>query len=340
MKNLIYLLTAVFALSVCNDAFAQRRNKNQEPKLKVKSSVMTSSWRFDGNITPSPAVRNNQGNTVSNAVTNNQPVAVPTSDVDRNIPTSDTKDPNMVALIIANENYSQAENVKFAHHDGDVFRKYCEETLGIDPRKIVYEKDVTLGTLDRIITKFKAYMGLSKGNVKAIVYYAGHGVPDKTSQKGYILPTDCKADQNGYSLEDLYRELATVPHKSITYFIDACFSGTKRDDGMLIASRGTAVKAQPSRLYGKSVVFSAATSDQTAFPYTQKGHGVFTYALLKALQTSEGRISYKDLYERIKNDVAEICVLDIDKADRMQTPTVSPSNDVKYNNLWQKWTLK
>ena len=105
MKNLIYLLTAVFALSVCNDAFAQRRNKNQEPKLKVKSSVMTSSWRFDGNITPSPATSNNQGNTVSNAVTNNQPVAVPTSDVDRDIPTSGMKDPNpnMVALIIANE---------------------------------------------------------------------------------------------------------------------------------------------------------------------------------------------------------------------------------------------
>ena len=67
--------------------------------------------------------------------------------------------------------------------------------------------------------------------------------------------------------------------------MDACFSGAQRGEGMLISARGIALKTKQEIPQGNLIVFSAASDDQTAFPYKEKGHGLFTYYLLKKLVT-------------------------------------------------------
>jgi len=51
------------------------------------------------------------------------------SDVDVNIPVSKNKSDKTFAVIIANENYRTESQVMFANNDGEIFRKYCLQTL-------------------------------------------------------------------------------------------------------------------------------------------------------------------------------------------------------------------
>ena len=56
---------------------------------------------------------------------------------------------------------------------------------------------------------------------------------------------------------------------------------------MLASARGVAIKAKQNHPQGNMVVLSAAQGDETAHPYTEKGHGLFTYYLLKKLKETQ-----------------------------------------------------
>jgi hypothetical protein len=91
---------------------------------------------------------------------------------------------------------------------------------------------------------------------------------------------------------------------------------------MLAAARGVAIKTKPSAPSGKMVVFSAASGDETAYPYKEKGHGLFTYFLLKKLQESKGNITFGELSKYITTNVRQQSIVVNSKS---QTPTVIPS---------------
>ena len=51
------------------------------------------------------------------------------------------------------------------------------------------------------------------------------------------------------------------------------------------------------------IIFSATNADETAHPYYDKSHGLFTYYLLKGLQESNGEATIGSLAEYIKDNV-------------------------------------
>ena len=97
--------------------------------------------------------------------------------------------------------------------------------------------------------------------------------------------------------------LSAVPSESVAVFLDACFSGTKRESGMLASARGVAIKVRDEAPQGNLVVFTAAQGDETAYQYAEKGHGMFTYFLLKKLQESKGDVTLGELGDYITNEV-------------------------------------
>ena len=123
--------------------------------------------------------------------------------------------------------------------------------------------------------------------------------------------------------------------KKVTVFMDACFSGSKREEGMLASARGVAIKAKTGQPTGKMVVFSAATSDETAYPNNDEGHGMFTYYLLKKLQETQGDVTLQDLGEYITTNVRQQSIV---KNGKSQTPTITPSASL--GTEWQSWKLK
>ena len=138
-----------------------------------------------------------------------------------------------------------------------------------------------------------------------------------------------------YKLDDLYTTLGNMPASQITVFMDACFSGSKREDGMLASARGVALKAKSGVPQGNMVVFSAAQGDETAYPNREQQHGLFTYYLLKKLQATEGNVALKDLGDYVIKQVSQQSLLINNKK---QTPCVTPSASL--GNNWQSWTLK
>ena len=255
------------------------------------------------------------------------------TDVDTRIAVNDQQDPDMFVLIISNENYKYEQPVPFALNDGATFKLYCEKTLGVPTKNIRYTPDATLNEMRRQLLWLEKVMKAYQGEARAIVYYSGHGMPSEDANHAYLLPVDgdSRLAESGLSTELLYKQLSLMPSKGTIVLLDACFSGARRDGQMLASNRGVAIKVKEETISGNMVVFSAAQGDETAYPYEEKKHGLFTYFLLSALQESGGRISLGTLSDQVTKMVSRRSIVENDKG---QTPTVRSSST---SSGWRNW---
>ena len=262
---------------------------------------------------------------------------VPSSDVDVDIPTTKDENEDMFAVIIANENYQEEVKVDYALNDGEMFKTYCHQVLGIPEKNIHIRKDATRNNMIAEMSWMQQVSKAYNGSARFILFYAGHGIPDEKTGTSYLLPVDGKGSmlETGYSLQKFYKELGEMPSSGVIVFMDACFSGSKRGDGMLAAARGVAIKAKPQDPQGKMVVFSAAQGDETAYPYKEKEHGLFTYYLLKKLKETKGNVSLEDLSSYITEKVSRESIVSNGKS---QTPSTSASLAIA--NDWKSIKLK
>jgi len=263
-------------------------------------------------------------------------VKIGKSAVDTDIPVTNASNPNTFVIIFANEDYKNVASVPFAKNDGTIFQKYCQKTLGIPTNNIHYVENATFNDMRIQLAWLKDVCDAFEGNAAVIVYYAGHGIPDEASKSAYLLPIDGDGRyvQSAYKLDDMYQKLGAMRARSVTVFMDACFSGSKREDGMLASARGVAIKVKSGQPQGKMVVFSAASGDETAYPNTDEQHGMFTYYLLKKLQDTKGDVTLQELGNYITTNVRQQSIV---KNGKSQTPTVTPSSDAAD---WQNWKLK
>lgn len=258
------------------------------------------------------------------------------SDVDKDIPETKDVNSNTFVLIVANEDYAFLDNVPYAQNDGDAFKEYCIKTLGIPEKQIWMYDNASLGILSSGINKMVQAMNIFD-DANAIIYYCGHGIPDEKTGDAYIVPTDGNGtDMNScYSLNKLYSTMAKAAKGNVTYFLDACFTGAGRDGSMLVAARGVAREAKKESVGGNTVVFSASSGDETAMPFKEKEHGLFTYFLLKKLQESKGNITYGELAEYIKSNVKKEAFLTNSKP---QNPVIATSANL--TDCWKSLKMK
>lgn len=261
----------------------------------------------------------------------------PDSDVDKNIPVAKKQAETTFAFIVANENYPDAP-VPYSLNDGRMFREYCQKTLGIPEKNINMYEDATFGSIITAVEKMKSVSEAYDGEASIIFYYAGHGFPDDKQATAYLLPIDGDAasiTSTGYSLAKLYQEIAALKLKSAIVFLDACFSGAKREDEMLTSARGVAIKVKEDKPQGNMLVFSAAQGDETAHQLEEKHHGLFTYCLLKELQASQGDADLGTLTDNVTKQVKRQSVVINNKR---QTPTAIPSPSLQAS--WRTMKLK
>lgn len=250
------------------------------------------------------------------------------SDVDINPPVSTVKAENTFAVIISNENYSEVEDVPYALNDGATMAKYCQATLGIPEKNIRLVQNATLNQMKRQLHWLKQISEAYGSDAKVLFYYSGHGMPDETSKNAYLLPVDGYHSDMTTNLcvNDLYTALSSLKVSQVTVFMDACFSGSQRGDNMLVAARGVKIKAKSDRPKGKMIVMSAAQSNETAYPYEEKNHGMFTYFLLKKLKESGSSVSLGELGDYIVDQVKKTSLI---QNDKIQTPSLAVSTEVE-----------
>ena len=213
---------------------------------------------------------------------------------------ADVRNPDGVAIIIGNKDYEEVGDVTYAHRDAEAFRRYVVDVLGFDPRNVRLLKDATFGemrsmlgtdgrpgTLDRYVEKRRE---LNDGAVVSdvVVYYSGHGLPSVNPAEpgSYLLSVEANLSDpalNAYSVSELYRVLGGVSARSVSVFLDACFTGTSGDGTPLIRASPVIVQHTPENVSKNTVVFTAAKAEQVAYWDDAAKHGMFTHHLLDAL---------------------------------------------------------
>ena len=261
----------------------------------------------------------------------------PKSVVDRNIPERPQNNENTFVVIIANENYKNVGDVEYALNDGKIFYEYCNLTLGIPKENIRLVQNATKNDIDYNVKWLGNLMNALNGTANAILYYAGHGIPDDVKKDAYLLPVDGYGTETstGCRLSDIYSYLGAIDAKKILILLDACFSGAMRDGSMMVSSRGVAIKAQPQAPKGNMVVLSATKDNETAAPYMKEKHGLFTFFLLKKLQESAGNATLEEISTYVTEQVARNSILVNGKS---QTPSTYVSTQM--GDDWKSWKLK
>lgn len=264
-----------------------------------------------------------------------------TTEVDKDIPETGKSNKNTFAFVIANENYKNVANVSSALHDGYTFRDYCEKTLGVPKAQISFLTDATLGDFWSEFENIKSRVANKEEEVDIIFYYSGHGLPDDETKEAYLMPIDARPQHSRtmIRLQEIYDGFGKIPNASVYAFMDACFSGSSRESGQkdtpIVAARGVALRHKEAAPAGDVFVFSAASAQQTAFPYDEKDHGMFTYWLLKKLQESKGGATLGEITDYVKQKVSSTS-LEINS--REQTPTHQATG--KLTATWKSKTLK
>ena len=265
------------------------------------------------------------------ATPSTQPAATP-DNVDTDIPSGSIVRDNTFVLIIANENYQEVAPVPHALNDGEVFAKYCVNTLGIPQKNIRHLSDATLNQMRRQLTWLKDVAEAYGSEASVTVYYSGHGIPAENDGEAYLLPVDGYTSDisSNYPLKDIYTTLSALPSSNVTLILDACFTGALRGDGMMMTAKGVAIKPKQSLPQGKLVVLAAAQGDQTAYPYDSKRHGALTYFILKKLQSTRGDITLGELSQYVTSEVKRWSLVEKSK---LQQPTIQVSPTL--SSSWQ-----
>ena len=235
--------------------------------------------------------------------------------------------------VISNENYKREENVPYANNDGKTFAQYCNKTLNIPEKNIQVIEDASLNDIKYSVNWLSKTVNSFNGEAKAIFYYAGHGIPDESDRSAYLLPTDGFGNdtETAYSLNTLFNTFGNLNTKCGLIILDACFSGTKRDGEIMEMSRGVAIKVKDNAPQGNTIVISASQGDETAYPYDDQKHGLFTYYLLSHLKDKKGDVSIEDLFNSTKQNVSQQSLVQNKKS---QTPSISVSPNMR--NIWHK----
>jgi Caspase domain len=214
---------------------------------------------------------------------------------------------NAVAVIIGNKNYrNRISQVDFAHNDAEAMKRFLIEILGIVEGNIIDLRDVTLAEMEAVLgndrtQKAKLWRYVRPRESDVFIYYSGHGVPGLKDGYQYLLPVD--GDPNapeiqGYPTELLYRNLGQLEARSVTVFIDACFSG-ESPGGSLVRSASGIHVASKNLSDVPFTVISAANKDQIASWDKEARHGLFTKYLLDALYGAADSKRYGNADNRI-----------------------------------------
>ncbi|MFA5647992.1 MAG: caspase family protein [Bacteroidales bacterium] len=259
------------------------------------------------------------------------------------VPYKNDTSPFRFALVIGNEDYSSFQvglqkesNVDFAIRDANLFKDYAIRVLGVPEHNVLFLTNARAIQMHDEIQKLSNIIKVLNGEAEVFFYYAGHGFPDEKTQDPYIIPVDVTGTslRYGVKLTDLYTSLTEHPSKRVTVFLDACFSGGARNVG-LVSARAVKVRPKPGMLKGNLVVFSASSENQTAHPYRDVQHGMFTYIALHKLRETQGDISYKEYSDYLRETVGVRSII-INNAEQTPQTNVSPAAE----ETWHKWNFK
>lgn len=241
------------------------------------------------------------------------PTPIVKSDVD-DLPSNKAQvNKNAYAIVIGIESYRQKlPKADFATSDAETVTKYLTKVMGYPEENVV-----TLTNDKATKSDFEKYFGKwLSNNVEqggsVFIYYSGHGAPNPKTGDAFLVPYDgdpAFIDETGYQLNKLYEQLGKLPAKEIIVALDSCFSGAGGRSVIAKGARPLVMNMEANVIPPKVAVLSAASGEQVSSTYDEKGHGLFTYFMLKGLKgeaETNGSVDIGNLFEYIKPQVARV----------------------------------
>jgi hypothetical protein len=223
------------------------------------------------------------------------PSAAPSSlvaRVDTGVPRAAVR-PGTLAVVLGVERYARAPDAQFAQRDAQTFRQYAQALFGTgdDAGRLFFatNEEVSRSTMHKLFDADGWLARRTDDATDVVVFVAAHGTVDARTRAAYLLPSDADPAypvQTGMSLDTLFERLGALPARSVTVFLDACFSGTTRAGAALVPwSRDVGVSIEhPALKYPHLTVLTASASGETAMAWGAQRHGLFTYWLLDGLR--------------------------------------------------------
>ena len=219
--------------------------------------------------------------------------------------------PNAIALIIGVESYARLPPAQYADSDANHFYDYANQSLGVPPNKIKLLTDSKANRTE-ILKAMRNWMKTEVINGKSDVYifFAGHGLASADGSKTYLLPADGDRDlldETSILRDDLIASANGA--KTITMFLDTCYSGGTRTNEVLLAdARPIAIVPEMKLLPSNVTVLAAASGAQLSSTYEAAQQGLFSYWLMKGLEgdadtNKDKKITAGELHEYVAKQV-------------------------------------
>ncbi len=196
---------------------------------------------------------------------------------------------NRIALIIGIEEYKNISNANYAKRDAQLFIDYVQSAFGVPQSNIKYFFNENA----QEASKFEIKDWLKKTvreKTEVYVYFSGHGMALDNGQELYLLTNDTRTQyikDTALNRNEIFNDIAQYNPKSVTAFLDTCYSGAGRADGeiLLAMAKGlVVVDEQQQKLPDNFTLFTAASAQESAWSLPEAKHGTFSYFLMKGME--------------------------------------------------------
>jgi hypothetical protein len=218
-----------------------------------------------------------------------------------------------VAIIIGIENYKRVPKAEYANEDARLFYDYAVFALGVKPENIKLLIDSEANDVE-IIKTFKNWLpiNVNKDKTDIYVFYSGHGMPSSDGKSLYLLPQGVDKDlleRTAINQQEIISSLQASKPKSVTMFIDSCYSGLSRTGETLLASaRPISLKSKDIGYPPEFTVISASSPDQISSSSPDLQHGIFSFYLMKGMEgdadiNKDGKITAGEMQQYVSDKV-------------------------------------
>ncbi|CAK0781975.1 hypothetical protein CCP3SC15_90026 [Gammaproteobacteria bacterium] len=204
---------------------------------------------------------------------------------------------NFSALVIGNNAYRYVPKLDNAVLDAEAVADTLVSNYGFGVTMILNgTRTDTLSTLDRIRGKLTP-----RDNF--LIFFAGHGVYDQASDRGYWLPVDAQPDTraNWISNADITDSMRAIQAKHILVVADSCYSGTMTRSVEIELPTPSLIERINS--HRSRTVLASGGIEPVVDGGGASQHSIFTSAFLDTLKKNTKIIDGSGLFSQIRDPV-------------------------------------
>lgn len=218
-----------------------------------------------------------------------------------------------VAIVIGITDYKNLPKAEFASDDARMFYDYATRGLGIKAENIKLLVDSEADDV-AIYKAFKTWLpSRVRSSTDLYVFYSGHGLPADNGRSLYLIPHRADRDlieKTAIRQDDINSYIQIAKPRSVTVFLDSCYSGLARTGESLLANaRPVSIKSEANVFPSNFTVITASQNDQISSSSADLKHGIFSYYLMKGMEgdadkNGDSQITVGEMFSYLTEHVA------------------------------------